>query len=175
MAFAGMIRVNAARAPGARDVPTEVLATSSRGAASVELAQSDTPCRLGREVCPMRACATGDVIDTPLEFRTLPVILTCDLGTATAGVTAASETVRVWAEAATGVLAGTPAVDAGGVAAVAARTGEIGSTEIVRSESANRLAELVRRDTRPRNVGPLTWRPPGAPRPSGRSAAHWGK
>src|SRR5450631_2692868 len=177
MAFAGMVRVNGAEAPGARVFPAEVRATSSRGGASVELAQSDTAWRLVREFCPMRARATGAVIEAPLELRTLPVILTGDLGTATFGVMAARETVRVWVEATPGVVAGAgaPVDAAAAVVAVAASTGEIGSTEIVRRESATRPAERLRRHTRSRNVGSVTSRQPGDRRQRGRFAARWGR
>ena len=166
---AGMVRVNIATAPGARLLPSEAVATSVSACSPVEPAQSDTAWRLVKGLCPMNAPATGRVIGTALELRTLPVILIGALGTATAGVTAVRETAKGAAET---VSLGLTVV--GAVAAVAAGTGErIGNTVTATSEVASRTAEAVCRH--PRLVVILrlvTSRLPGAPMRPVLFAAH---
>ncbi|MDQ1483681.1 MAG: hypothetical protein QOF35_1757 [Actinomycetota bacterium] len=161
----------------------------------VDSAHWETAWRLVKGRCPTKARATGEVKETALTFRTLPVIVTAVLARTTGGVTDVTETVKgvdlvdvaagatvvvpdagAWGAGA--VEVGAVEVDPAEVGAVEVSGIEMGGVDIARSgtsANASRAAVVVRRHTRKEVLRPVTSRPPGAPTRPGLSAVRWGR
>jgi hypothetical protein len=166
----------------------------------VDSAHWETAWRLVKGRCPTKARATGEVKETALTFRTLPVIVTAVLARTTGGVTDVTETVKGvdLVDVAAGATVVVPDAGAWGAGAVEvgavevdpvevnpAEVGavevsgiEMGGVDIARSgtsANASRAAVVVRRHTRKEVLRPVTSRPPGAPTRPGLSAVRWGR
>jgi len=163
IAVAGMMRVKATTAPGARLGPSGVLATSTTGCSPAGVAQSVTAPRLFRPWSPMSARAIGASICTELALRTVPEMVIGALGAATSGLML----VRVTDAGPVTVEAVVTAVTA--LAAMAGGPDATGGE----TETASKAAQAARRRTCFRFWTPITWRLPGASTPAGQSAVHW--